>query len=422
MISEDGSQFAFVHSAAGGASLVVLKWKAGEGSSAGNPSAASVPSIPASQYTSLQGSNYATCRTGSTSCQITIGFSGTHNDTNSSPFYDYTNDVLYVGDNSGVLHKFSGIFTGSPAEITTSPWPETMSNGNILSSPVLDPASGNVFVGSSAGTLIYVPSAGGTIVTSGALINGGTGVVDAPMLDSTAGRAYVFVGNDHNNTHCNGGNPCFAGVYQFITSPSFAATTTGVEETLGGSNSTSSNIYDGTFDNIYFTSTSPASPAGNLYVCGLSSGGATPTLYQIPISGTGSTTIGTPVTGPAIETLAGNCSPVTEFDNSPTDYIFLSATGTNKTTTPISCPTGTGCLMSFDVTSASGFGTSKATLKTALEASGTSGIVIDNSVSSPTGTSQVYFTPLANQSCGGNGTTGAGTGGCAIQASQSGLQ
>jgi hypothetical protein len=48
------------------------------------------------------------------------------------------------------------------------------------------------------------------------------------------------------------------------------------------------------------------------------------------------------------------------------------------------------------------------------EAGGVSGIVIDN-VSSSTGASQIYFSTLANTTC----ATSGGTGGCAIQASQS---
>jgi hypothetical protein len=52
-------------------------------------------------------------------------------------------------------------------------------------------------------------------------------------------------------------------------------------------------------------------------------------------------------------------------------------------------------------------------------AGGTSGIIIDNTVGSGTlaGASQMYFSTLANQTCG---TTGSG--GCAVQASQSELQ
>jgi hypothetical protein len=54
-----------------------------------------------------------------------------------------------------------------------------------------------------------------------------------------------------------------------------------------------------------------------------------------------------------------------------------------------------------------------------LTTGGTSGVIIDNVVSSGVlaGTSQVYFTTLGNQTCGTSGT-----GGCAVQASQSALQ
>ncbi len=52
--------------------------------------------------------------------------------------------------------------------------------------------------------------------------------------------------------------------------------------------------------------------------------------------------------------------------------------------------------------------------------SGTSGVIIDNTVGSGTmaGASQVYFSTLGNQVC----TTSGGTGGCAVQASQSALK
>ena len=49
-------------------------------------------------------------------------------------------------------------------------------------------------------------------------------------------------------------------------------------------------------------------------------------------------------------------------------------------------------------------------------AGGTSAIVVDNAVSTITGASQIYYSTLGNQACTG------GTGGCAIQASQSGLK
>jgi hypothetical protein len=49
---------------------------------------------------------------------------------------------------------------------------------------------------------------------------------------------------------------------------------------------------------------------------------------------------------------------------------------------------------------------------------GTSGFIIDNTVETLPGASQVYFSTLGNQTC----TTSGGTGGCAVQASQSALK
>jgi hypothetical protein len=70
------------------------------------------------------------------------------------------------------------------------------------------------------------------------------------------------------------------------------------------------------------------------------------------------------------------------------------------------------------VTSASGWGSSKTPTATADAASGTSGVVVDNALS---GASNIYFSPLANGTCAGNGTTGSGASdGCATQAFQAG--
>jgi hypothetical protein len=410
-------QIAFVENTSSQASLVLLKWA----------SSSSLIQMDNAGTNNVTAANYSTC---SAPCMTKIAFSNAATSTNSSPFYDYINDVLYVGDDSGVLHKFQHIYNNSasnpPAEITgggaSSGWPQTMSSGKILTSPVYDSeASGNVLVGSSAGTLIRIPSGGGSsnIVTSGSLgLSAGKGIVDSPLVDSSAQSTYVVTGEE-DNSFCNGGHPCSAAVYQLATT--FAASNKGTEQRLGDSNDNTAIIYEGAFDNIYFSSSNSSSPTGNLYVCGGSPGGNTPTLYQVPIT---SNVLGTVVMGPALATAATTCSPVTEFYNTSgaaTDWIFLSVTASNRTASPISCPTGTGCLMSFDVTSASGFGTSKATHATALEANGASGTIIDNAASTPTGTSQVYFSTLGTQSCTGAGGVGSGSGGCATQASQAGL-
>lgn len=336
---------------------------------------------------------------------------------------------LYVGDDSGVLHKFQNIFvSGTPGEITGggsgSGWPQNISAAagaaDPLTSAVLDNNSGNVLV-NITGTADFtgakvarIPATGGSanIVVSAQLGDpAGFGFYDGPLVDSTAARLYSFLDADASADN--------AAVFQLTTT--FASGNAGVEQTLGvGNTSATRRAYDGNFDNIYFNS---PNSTGSIYACGRDGlSNSRPTLYQVPIT---NNAMGAPVTGPTLTTAVADCSPVSEFFNSPTDRIFLSVTRRALTGSPIVCPvssTTVGCIMSFNVTSASGFGTGKSPSAVAAETGGTSGIVVDNNLSSPTGTSQVYFSPLANQACAGNGSVGAGTGGCAIQAAQSNLQ
>ena len=73
-------------------------------------------------------SDYPTCQI---PCMTTLSLGA--NDTFSAPFYDYAieDDAIYVGDDSGYLHKFTPVFNGTPssppAEVTTSPWPVPLS-------------------------------------------------------------------------------------------------------------------------------------------------------------------------------------------------------------------------------------------------------------------------------------------------------
>jgi hypothetical protein len=73
------------------------------------------------------------------------------------------------------------------------------------------------------------------------------------------------------------------------------------------------------------------------------------------------------------------------------------------------------CLYNFNVQAA---GTTGSVTDGVGATGGTSGIAIDNSLTGA-GESQIYYTTLSNQACTGNGTTGSGTGRCAIQTSQS---
>ena len=111
--------------------------------------------------------NWGSCPAG-TSCVVSIPFNGNQAATNSSPFYDYSNDALYVGDNNGVLHKFTPVLSGTPAEVIGSGWPLTVHAATILSSPVLDPGSSRIFIGDAGGRVSYI-----TNPTSGTAAVGG---------------------------------------------------------------------------------------------------------------------------------------------------------------------------------------------------------------------------------------------------------
>jgi hypothetical protein len=138
-LSLDGSQIAFIQSTSP-ASLVVLKWKA-------SSSLIPLPNTPAASY-----------RACTAPCSTAVAFGNGGSDppnAPSSPYYDYTNDVLYASDSTGNLHQFTGVFNGTPAE-TGNPWPVAIPTAEFgLTSPVLDSGSGNVFVGSRYNGILY---------------------------------------------------------------------------------------------------------------------------------------------------------------------------------------------------------------------------------------------------------------------------
>ncbi len=426
VLSLDGSQVAFVqnNSPITQATLVLLKWAPSSGTLA----------IP-DTLTAVSNAAYPGC---TAPCMTTIPFSldagsSTRGDPLSSPFYDYTGDILYVGDGFGYLHKFTSVFlstgTAFPAEtISTGAniWPALTSNTSPLTNPVYDQDTGWIFVGSLFGTLKRVNAVVGAGTGANAIVK--TNDIDAvdvnfdgPLLDSTNGVLYLVVSQ---SAAASGQTTGVSALYTFPAN--FVGTGAGANgvQTVLSADGPATAIYLGAFDNQWFLGN-----AGHMYACAAAVSGANniPTLYQIAVSTTG--VLGTVSTGPALSAAASGsplCSPVTEFFNpsntshglhpAGTDLIFLSVTNFGLTTTPISCPANTGCLMSFDVTSGATISSSTATVATIPEAGGTSGIIVDGS-STSAGASQVYFTPLTSMVC----STSGGTGGCAVQASQSTL-
>lgn len=423
-LSLDGTKVAFVESrtnANGGAILHILNWKpGGEGTIA-------APVAPGTILAA--GQNWTTNCPAGNSCISNIILSGAQPDTNSAPFVDYSSDVIYVGDNNGVLHKITGVFLGAPAEVVTGGWPVTVHAASVLTGPVFETTSRNIFVGDSNGQLSFVKELGSTVgsCASGSppclgSVNAplGGSLVDSPIVDSSTGRVLVVDGTDAVN---NGS------AYQFDT-----GLTAGSKVTvkIGDGGTGGSNLYSGAFDDAYF-SVGPAS--GHLYTCGKDSGSTDrPAIYRLSFNSSGvlSSTAGTALVS-LVNANGVACSPVTELLNGATDRIFFSVTnsaqapiivlgvnfgGTATGCQPVSVFTSSGCVMSI----ALGGTWPPATTTAGIPASGgSSGIVVDN-VGAGAQESSLYYTYLSNSTNTNNTTCNGATGvGCAVKVTQSGL-
>jgi hypothetical protein len=173
-------------------------------------------------------------------------------------------------------------------------------------------------------------------VTASGQLDHGTGIVAGPLVDSSAGLAYVFASND-GSAACAGA--ACAAVYRFASG--FGAGTFGAKVTVGASAAVPKPLYEGALDSAYESS---INATGNLYVCGDT--GGHPTLYQVPIT---AGVLGTVVTGPVLAGGASTgCSPVTDVLNpnaagGTTEFIFASVQARGVSTP---CAAG-GCIMNF---------------------------------------------------------------------------
>jgi hypothetical protein len=389
-------------------------------------------------------------------CMITLPFSGSSvTDTLSSPYVDYSNNIVYVGDNSGHLHKFINIFNGSTPSEVTSTWPVAVS-GNKLTSPVYDSSSQKIFVADSGGFLYGYNTSGTKVMDSSRLAINTGGIVQGPLLDSSTGYVYAFVGQDANtdsNSVCGAGtysSGC-SGVFRFPTSNSstgntgvtceatdagtgwYTGTNCGSEMEMGEGTSASSIVYDGAFDHIYY---SGSGNTGNMWSCSttVACAGCSKLVY-LPMSTSFPTVVGFGYSTvyPINNAPGGTCSPTSEVygtAGSTDDYVFMSpsANGSLSSTDCYVGGTGSdgGCVYSFLI--GSGGSTIHPSAATAgINAGlGSSGIIIDNT-SGTTGASQIYFSPLG-WDAGGSGippTCPEVSGtivGCAVQASQLALE
>jgi hypothetical protein len=429
VLSRGGTQVAFMEGTGGTGVLHILR----PGTGAQGTLASPVTVTP-----SATAAAYITCKaTPSNACLFNIPF-----DSLSSPFVDYGADVIYVGDNGGNLHKFTGVFNGSPAE-AGAPWPIAVHSGEFLLGPVKDDTSGNIFVtdagNAGTGNLSYVREAGSTVGTCGAgspPCLGSTTVTlstnpappppppnlvsDSPIVDSATQRVFAFTG--HQSAFGSNTTPPARGANVFQTD---TALTSNPSSPFSVGQGDRTNLHTGAFDSAYFSSVAN----GHLYVCGnsganLGSGSGAPgdnqpTLKRVSFDASGNITgvdAGTFTLTPLSPPPTGftTCSPVTEINNGGTDRMFMSVQALG----PGGCG-GNGCIMSVIIPTASPFTFPSAIQALLPEPGGTSGIVIDN-VSSAGQASSLYFTILAN-STGGLTCSGVANVGCAVKATQAGL-
>ncbi len=394
VLSRDGSKVAVVETnvdGTGTAALKILKWVPGQGT----VSASTTPT-PIST-----GNPWSSCPATGTSCLFSLTFSGSISDSISSPFYNYANDTIYVGDDIGVLHKFTGVFNGTPAEVTSGGWPITISSGNSLTGPVFDAVSGNIFVADTIASLYYVRETGSSV---GACASGsppcmgtpslavadpemGLGVFDSPTLDQTSQKVFVFTGYNPSDN---------AAVIQATT-----ALANPVDTVLqGGYNP----IFSGAFDQNYYSGNYAS---GFLYACGTNPMG----LYRIGFNASGVMNSARAAGNLSVQqssTAGPLCTPITEILNGANDYLFF---GVDALGSPAGC--GGGCVLGLNLTGMSwppGIGA----LSVLPVSNGPSGIIVDN-VGVGGQESSIYFGPQAN-----NCTSPSGSG-CAVKATQNGL-
>jgi hypothetical protein len=246
--------------------------------------------------------------------------SGSANNTNSSPFIEYTfttpnQDELFVGDNAGIVHRFTNINTASGAEVTTGGWPVTISGAGQLSSPTVDFNTGYAFVGDANGVLHRITISSGA-VTSSAAVGGSSpygGIVDAPVIDVVNQRVLVATGN-----YLSG---FAARLAEFAEAFSSGASPT-TQKILGPG--AIANMHRPAFDNAFLSTGS-----GFAYVGGLSIDGSDTVMLRFPYTdagglGAGSASVSLTNSGtPA----GGETSPVTVFRNANTGYEFAYISG-----------------------------------------------------------------------------------------------
>jgi hypothetical protein len=329
ILSEDGTQIAFVESVNDQSIFHVLTWTAGQGS-------IDFPFTPRSM--------------------TSLSFS-TADDTSSSPWIDYDAGIVYVGDDSGLVYQITDVFSGTPT-LSGSPWPVTVSGGYHLTSPVLDANLGVLMIGSADGSLYQVNTTSGALKAAVVGDHGETtpGIVAPPIVDVTNGTTFVVTANDGNS----------ASLVEVDTSTDIKRSTAEIGK--GSNGGTPVTLYEPAFSNNYYNDPS----SGVITVCGTGTSDTTPWQYSFGFTVTDMKESGSSVqlsTSPTDSCTAGWTEFFNPDINGGVDFFFFGLSG--DCTLLGSSGTSTGCVVALS---------SDSMIPTASAAvtGGTSGIIVDN--------------------------------------------
>jgi hypothetical protein len=358
-LSLNGQKLAFSENnvAAGTSNFHVLKFATG----AGNGTSATAPAVPG---------------TGNTAVDTKVALAG---GSTTGPFVDYAHDVAYVTTNgtSSVMHKFSGVFNGTLAEVTTGGWPATIPGNPGVSTPVYDNVSRHVFATDGQGHIDYIDdSVSPAVVVSGTFVFTGTGITAAPLVvDSSRQKVYAFAG---------GGNGASAVAAQADTN-----LTAGSKVVVNVGTTSPNAVLEGDFNNAYYSG--GAFGTAFLYVVG---NDATATqraaLYNIGFADATFKLNAAKSNGPLALSVGNTtgvlASPLTEFFNSrlAKDFMFVGISAACQ------AQGGSGCIRSMDITS--GFPTAANVNNVILNASGGTGTITVDNNNVASEASSVYYT------------------------------
>ncbi len=287
-------------------------------------------------------------------------------DTHSSPWIDYSNDVVYVGTDDGFMHKVTGVFKGTPAvDPIGSGWPLLVAAGLHMSPPVLDEDLGVLIVGGSNGDLYQISTTTNppVVVNSISLGSGlSEGIVSAPVVDVTNDSTFVVTADDGVS----------GAIFQVRTSAMVQRSVGELGLGSSGSPGTALTLYEPALSNDYF----PDPSNGVMTLCGTGPSDTSPYQYVFGFNGT--LMKEAPLFKQQLSTsTAARCSGWTEFFNpnigaGGTDFFFF---GLTQDCTSITGTVASGCIA--EETNLTPASVSAAVVKATLTG-GPSGIIIDN--------------------------------------------